>query len=466
MSDYLGGFNYAYIPTFDRYYFIRDILYYAHDGFWHMSLEVDVLASLKTSILNTTQFVERSASHYDLDMIDSFYPTKVTPQYQSRVVQAYFDAKPSTGYYILGLNSAGSNMDRFGSVQYYIMDKSMMDTFMDYLLGIDQYAGQSLTGILPDLLGMISDPIDFIVSCKFFPKTILDPTQYHLTQFPIKFGKFQAPNSVYGYRLPDSFIDPSPVIHNGFTIQLDKHPQTITRGGWVNSNQLTERYLRFEPFGLIPLDASKLVGYDYIYCDVATDIITGQGILSIYASPESSLVPTTLEQMLLLGTYASDILIDVPLNQYRHKGYLQALEEHIMRPVAQGSMNAGNSFINGMIGSGSPVLGGVSAIQSGGQSIFNVMTSVIDGAMTFWGSPKSKGVSGSLLCRMNIVLVSIFHILVDEFIGEFGKPLCEPYPLANLTGYVKCTGAEFGSTFTATENDAVRNYLNSGFFIE
>lgn len=472
LSDYLGSFNYAYIPTFDRYYFVRDCVYNAHDGFFHISLEVDVLATLKTEILATTQFVERSASHYDLDMIDTMYPSKATPQYQSRVVTGYFDATPASGYYIIGLNSAGktdaqagTTMSRFGSVQYYILNKTQMDDFVNYLLGIVNYADASLTGIANDLLGMISDPIEFIVSCKFFPKTILNPVTAGLSLQDIKFGKFVAAG-IQGYRVPDDFLNPSPVIHSGFTIQLDDHPQKVTRGGWVNSNAQTERYLRFEPFGLIPLDCSKLMGYSYIYCDIATDIVTGQGILSIYASPQPASVPQVLEQMLLLGTYASDILIDVPLNQYRHKGYLQAFEEYIARPTLLGAQNAGGSFMNGLLSSGSPLIGGVSAIQSAGQSQTQMMLGLYDAARTFWGSPKSKGVSGSLLCRMNIVLVSIFHVLVDEYIGEFGKPLCEPYPLATLTGYTKCLGAEFGSSLTSQENEMVKAYLNSGFIIE
>ena len=461
LSDYLGSYNYAYISTFSRYYFIRDIAYNAHDGFWHMQLEVDVLASLKSQILNTTQFVERSASHYDLDMIDGFYPTKATPQYQSRVVTGFFNASPSTGYYIVGLNSAGSSMSRFGSNQYYIMNKTMLDTFIDELLGIVSYADMSVTGVMNDLLGMISDPMQFITSCKFFPKTLIDPTGF--TQDYVKFGKFTG--ATQAYKVPDDFINPTPVIHSGFTIQLDAHPQAVTRGGWTNGNRLTERTLRFEPFGLIPLDCDRLLGYDYIYCDVATDIITGQGILSIYASPQPASVPQVLEQMLLLGTYSADVLIDVPLNQYRHKGYLQAFEEYVMRPAMSGALQAGQAFNSGVM-SGGPMIGGLQALQTVGPNSFSATTSAIDGLHTFWGPVRALGTPGSLLCRMNIVLTSVYKILVDSFIGEFGIPLCEPYPLATLTGYTKCIGAEFGSSFTSRENEAVRNYLNSGFIIE
>lgn len=46
----LTGFNYAYIPAFNRYYFIKDITS-ARQGLWRVSMVVDVLESYKTLIL-------------------------------------------------------------------------------------------------------------------------------------------------------------------------------------------------------------------------------------------------------------------------------------------------------------------------------------------------------------------------------------------------------------------------------
>lgn len=46
-----NGYNYAYIPTFDRYYFIKEIINY-RNNLWILELECDVLMSFKSSILN------------------------------------------------------------------------------------------------------------------------------------------------------------------------------------------------------------------------------------------------------------------------------------------------------------------------------------------------------------------------------------------------------------------------------
>ena len=46
-----NAYNYAYIPNFDRYYFIKGITNY-RNNLWILELECDVLMSFKSSILN------------------------------------------------------------------------------------------------------------------------------------------------------------------------------------------------------------------------------------------------------------------------------------------------------------------------------------------------------------------------------------------------------------------------------
>lgn len=46
-----NAYNYAYIPNFDRYYFIKEIINY-RNNLWILELECDVLMSFRSSILN------------------------------------------------------------------------------------------------------------------------------------------------------------------------------------------------------------------------------------------------------------------------------------------------------------------------------------------------------------------------------------------------------------------------------
>ena len=49
-ADSVSGYNYAYIPLFNRYYFVEEVVSY-RTGLWIMKLQVDVLESFKTDIL-------------------------------------------------------------------------------------------------------------------------------------------------------------------------------------------------------------------------------------------------------------------------------------------------------------------------------------------------------------------------------------------------------------------------------
>lgn len=52
--------NYAYIPAFNRYYFITDITAY-RDRLYYISFYVDVLMTYKQDILQLTAIIERQA---------------------------------------------------------------------------------------------------------------------------------------------------------------------------------------------------------------------------------------------------------------------------------------------------------------------------------------------------------------------------------------------------------------------
>lgn len=65
----LSLYNYAYIPEFHRYYFIRDIVS-VRNGLWRISLDVDVLESFKTGILNLNVILSDSEAKGASDYLD------------------------------------------------------------------------------------------------------------------------------------------------------------------------------------------------------------------------------------------------------------------------------------------------------------------------------------------------------------------------------------------------------------
>ena len=58
----IGQHNYAYIPQFNRYYFISGISS-VRTGLWAVSLQVDVLMSFKNDILNLVVILNNTESN-------------------------------------------------------------------------------------------------------------------------------------------------------------------------------------------------------------------------------------------------------------------------------------------------------------------------------------------------------------------------------------------------------------------
>ena len=67
--DKVPNFNYVYIPIFNRYYYVDDIVSVTNK-LWAISLSVDVLMTYKTDILNQTAFITRNEKVYDEYLID------------------------------------------------------------------------------------------------------------------------------------------------------------------------------------------------------------------------------------------------------------------------------------------------------------------------------------------------------------------------------------------------------------
>lgn len=58
-AENISNYNYAYIPEFNRYYFIKEIVS-VRTGLWRLSLRVDVLESFKESIKNLAVIIKNT----------------------------------------------------------------------------------------------------------------------------------------------------------------------------------------------------------------------------------------------------------------------------------------------------------------------------------------------------------------------------------------------------------------------
>lgn len=74
--EYAGfpNWNYAYIPNFNRYYFITDIIS-VRTNLWRVSFRVDPMMSFKGNIKDTPALIARNEFEYDIRVRDEMVPT-------------------------------------------------------------------------------------------------------------------------------------------------------------------------------------------------------------------------------------------------------------------------------------------------------------------------------------------------------------------------------------------------------
>lgn len=97
--------NYAYIPTFNRFYFVRGITS-VRTGLWEVILSVDALMTYKDGILSTTAFVDRNeyeSSPYVVDGKRTIELGQTVDEIniENEIFEPVDRTEPLTGSYVL-----------------------------------------------------------------------------------------------------------------------------------------------------------------------------------------------------------------------------------------------------------------------------------------------------------------------------------------------------------------------------
>lgn len=92
----LSHYNYAYIDSFGRYYFVSITV--ERTGVWSLDLECDVLESFKTEILANSAIIERQENEYNLYFADPEWKVYENDRVMTRTFPSGFTEE---GYYYL-----------------------------------------------------------------------------------------------------------------------------------------------------------------------------------------------------------------------------------------------------------------------------------------------------------------------------------------------------------------------------
>ena len=98
-------FNYAFIKSFNRYYYVTDIAS-VRNNLWEISLSVDVLMTYKEALLNCTGFIDRNEFEYDPLIVDDKLPLKEgqTVKVDFLTNELFSNSSDDFSYVLQGLN--------------------------------------------------------------------------------------------------------------------------------------------------------------------------------------------------------------------------------------------------------------------------------------------------------------------------------------------------------------------------
>lgn len=271
-------FNYARIDSLNRYYFIINWIYTG--GLWNAVMAVDVLATYKTEIGNSQEYITRAYSDYNPNIIDMTYPTvpdKITRTNNALSPSSFWgaDVTGTQGTIVAGV--VGKNAGAVGAVTYYAMSFSTFGALMNTMLTDVSWTG--VTEITQDLLKTLINPTQYIVSCRWFPIQF-SGLQIGTATTTLNLGWWSF--NLSGTARILSTVGSAWVTRTN-TLTIPKHPNRSGRNAYLECGPYSEYVLKFLPFGVFSIDSTELYDQTYLCLDVDFSLMTGDGILRVGA---------------------------------------------------------------------------------------------------------------------------------------------------------------------------------------
>lgn len=407
-----------YIGFEGRYYFVDDIIFISNN-LVKLVCSMDVLATYKTQIGNSVQYIERSASavtgeteNYIIDNAVSVgqwknYKANATTNF-SGVVTGWSVA----GCYVVRVISKTYSSNNASGVASYVMDTANFANLLDFIFDESNFIDE----LTDEVVKTFFNPFQYIVSVRWYPFTV--GTISTGSALTVKLGWWN-PTGVTAYALANSGG-----VSFGSYLTIPSFPYNDWR---CFDPRVTSIKLYLPSVGTIDVAPMDINLNGNLYFNYYVDTVSGEAIVRLYGDE-------------LIATYSINFGADIQLGQMR-TDWAQA------------------------IGSG------VSAISSAiGGNIGGAITNAIDAVQNVtMPTPSLNGSQGNVAM---LKYQSYAEIVIETFITSenaqalLGKPRCYNHQIKDFSGYVKCAGASISVDGPISIRDEINSYLNGGFYYE
>ena len=438
------NYNYCHISQFGRYYFVSD---WSNDhNSWTAHLTADPMASHKTALLATSQYVDRAANATsNRAVVDGKYAiTSETVLINQNISNQSSQGRPfmnSGGYRCIistttGGDNAGAHPQTINGSAYYCMSPGTAESFINYLLKDTDYMSLDGDEISDSLAKGIINPVEYIGETYILP--YVPPITLGAANM---FVGWWAVDINHSYDvLPRSAGFQRWKIWDSGSIVVPRHPQSDTVGSYVNSPMFSSINLFAGPWGYIAIDPLLLFKYQNMKLEVYGDF---KGAVELEIS-----------------------FYDGELQEYK---FWKKLITNVAVPIAISQLSS--RAIEGLSSFASGVAQAVGSYGKG--DALGTVNNAAAALMTIPGSmqPKHQGNAtqpGIAILMDNWFITAEFQLVTDIAPNLKGRPVCDDMILSDIPGggFVQVTEPVLDIACYDSEYDAIISYMQGGFFIE
>ena len=416
---------YGYIKAWGNYYFV-DSINYDINGAQYMNCSIDVLATWKDEIANTTAYILFSSSDYDVNIRDSRIPQKVTRTWDYKKSQPMLTTGYENGTVILTTAN-----DSFGVCNYALT--------MDKFKGITRRFIADTAFDFSKITEIFSDAMGSIISVKYIPIDIS------------KFGNDTA--QVY---LGDWDAEEDGILTNGMyadDIDLDI---PWTYNDFRRSSDYTRFTLALPYVGCLELRPENLVGATKIKVHYVVSAATGTILYSVYCNSTSYINA----QLLLTVSGSFGRTIPMAHDQVDIIGAINGAIGFAGSTAAIAAQGIESPLSYGGYGIAPYAFGG--AVASAAKSVMSINTHDFVTIGGYGGAPAEF-----LLYEVWLISTTVdCKIEPSELTELYGRPCNKVRKIDGLTGYVETLGFDISIESTSEIKELINSNMNSGVYLE
>ena len=421
-----SGFNHAYIPLWDRYYWIDSWVWGA--GLWTAVMSVDVLATYRTKIQQSQLYILRSATQENLEIMDTAYPAT------ANTVNVHTDDTFSTWTDEMDSGTFMLRMQGRTGLVYYPLSKSDLLVVFNALypeLTITNWY-EVLNDYLnaQDTIGGIENATDYIQSIMYFPfakSNFQRGSAQEMYAGSYKIGVTSAP------------LTDTETVFTDTAVFSRLSGEDRFNAAWVCCKPYARHTLELPPFGAIDVDGLELLSNTSGFQIDAEVTVNGQNGAAILR--------------LLSGVNQQHCFAEYSAQCGYSYGFTTGVSD-----IA----NAALSAIPSIAGGAANIAAG--RMATGSYYLLSGLTSFYENSLA---SPTRGGSgNGSPTPRIGKMCTdSIYWLPVDEDREHIGRPYCAIDNPGSGFNKVADGRLELEGAYPE-EIDAVADYLEEGFFFE